>query len=688
MTRKTLGKYEIIERIGRGGMAEVYRGYHAALDRYVAIKLLHPFLADDPEFKDRFEKEAKNVARLRHPNIVQVFDFDFDEQGESYYMVMELVNGSTLKDRLFDQATSTQRFPLAETTRIIADTANALAYAHKRKMIHRDVKPANLMLDEDERVVLTDFGIAKIVTGGQFTASGGMVGTPAYMAPEQGLGEAGDERSDIYSLGVILYQMLTGRLPFDADTPLAIILKHVNEPLPDPRTFEASLPDWIVNVVNHALKKEPDERFQTADEMLEALSQRQSKHANKAPRVPTKQETLLSQVDKETEKSTVARKPSTVLDPSRRQATTTTATERIPGVVNTAPSRPTPPGSQPPRPSSPPGPAQSAPRKPQAQAKRGQGGRLLAGIAGIIFLASIVLLGLIVAGQGGDGPLASLFDDDDGNGESGNPITRVQETETAVAALATLATAKTQVPEVTESPTATGTPTATTSPSPSPSPTTTPTATNTRTSTPTQSPSPTNTPSPTPNLAQTERANLQATQTAAAIATAAAVTPTLTQQQIIENCDLGYAILTPDQLNIAPAFADAANPRIVRVRNNFTITLTIENASNCNWPEEGGLQLVFVEEVEDLEVDYEPLTRNCTTPINEGSRNLTRENRPRIFIEGDGDIARGETTEIQFEGRAPDVRGCYFSFWQLEFADYGGIKVGDPFIIAIQSFGS
>ena len=194
MSRKTLGKYEIIERIGRGGMAEVYRGYHAALDRYVAIKLLHPFLADDPEFKDRFENEARNVAKLKHPNIVQVYDFEYDAEGDSYYMVMEMINGPTLKDRLFDLGDLGERFTIAEAIRITRAAAEALAYAHQRNMIHRDVKPANLMLDEDHRVVLTDFGIAKIVTGAQFTASGGMVGTPAYMAPEQGLGEAGDER--------------------------------------------------------------------------------------------------------------------------------------------------------------------------------------------------------------------------------------------------------------------------------------------------------------------------------------------------------------------------------------------------------------------------------------------------------------------------------------------------------------
>jgi len=271
VSRRNLGKYEVIDRIGRGGMAEVYRGYHAALDRYVAIKLLHSFLADDPEFKERFEREARSVAKLKHPNIVQVYDFEHDADSDSYYMVMEFINGPTLKDRLFDLGAAGSRLPVAEAVRIIKTAAHALAYAHERKMIHRDVKPANLMLDEDGRVVLTDFGIAKIVTGAHITASGGMIGTPAYMAPEQGLGQAGDERSDIYSLGVILYQLVTGRLPFDANTPLAIILKHVNEPLPLPRQFMPNFPADLEAVIWRALEKDPDARFQSAHEFAAAL---------------------------------------------------------------------------------------------------------------------------------------------------------------------------------------------------------------------------------------------------------------------------------------------------------------------------------------------------------------------------------------------------------------------------------
>lgn len=273
MNERKLGKYELMERIGRGGMAEVYRAYHSALDRYVAIKILHPFLSDDAEFKERFEREARNVAKLKHPNIVQVYDFDYDPGGESYYMVMELINGPTLKDRLLDLSNVGQHFAVADTLTIIGSAAEALAYAHARNMIHRDVKPANLMIDEDGRVVLTDFGIAKIVTGAQFTSTGGMVGTPAYMAPEQGMAEAGDERSDIYSLGVIMYQMATGRLPFDADTPLAVILKHLNEPLIPPSEHVPEIPERLEAIICKALEKEPDNRYQSAAAMLQDIDE-------------------------------------------------------------------------------------------------------------------------------------------------------------------------------------------------------------------------------------------------------------------------------------------------------------------------------------------------------------------------------------------------------------------------------
>ncbi len=264
---RTIGKYELHERIGRGGMAEVYKAYHASLDRYVAVKILHPFLSEDPEFKERFEREARNVAQLRHPNIVQVYDFDVEPQRMLYYMVMEYINGPTLRSRLMQLRFEGQNFTTSEAIRITRDLAGALAYAHSRGMVHRDIKPANIMIDSDGRVVLTDFGIARIVSGPNMTASGSMVGTPAYMSPEQGLGQPGDHRSDIYSLGVVLYQLVTGTIPYDADTPIAIILKHVNDPLPPPSSINPEIPEGLERILYKALAKSPEERYQNIEEM-------------------------------------------------------------------------------------------------------------------------------------------------------------------------------------------------------------------------------------------------------------------------------------------------------------------------------------------------------------------------------------------------------------------------------------
>jgi len=268
---RTLGKYRIIEHLGSGGMAEVYKAYHPGLDRYVAIKVLHSFLADEEDFLTRFRREARVVAMLRHPNIIQVYDFDFDAETNAYYMVMEFIDGPTLKARLQEMARQDQILPLEEAVHIVTAVAGALDYAHQRGMVHRDVKPANIMFTQDGQVILTDFGIAKMVNTTALTASGAMVGTPAYMAPEQGMGQAGDERADIYSLGIILYQLVTGHLPFDADTPLGIILKHINDLLPPPTAFNPDLPPAIEAVIMRALAKSPDDRYQTAGEFAADL---------------------------------------------------------------------------------------------------------------------------------------------------------------------------------------------------------------------------------------------------------------------------------------------------------------------------------------------------------------------------------------------------------------------------------
>jgi len=264
-----LGRYRVLEPLGRGGMARVYRAYHPQLDRYVALKVLRSDLVEDEEFLARFRREARAVAALRHSNIVQVFDSDVE--GEIYYIVLELLQGDTLKTRLNDYRVRDERMPLGEIVRVMLDVLDGLAYAHSEGMIHRDLKPANILLTKRGEAVITDFGIAQIVGSTQHTASGALMGTLNYMAPEQGLEGQSDARSDIYSLGIMLYEMLTQRVPFDADTPLAVLMKHLNDPLPLPRQIEPRIPEPFERVVLKALSKRPVDRYQTAEEMAEAL---------------------------------------------------------------------------------------------------------------------------------------------------------------------------------------------------------------------------------------------------------------------------------------------------------------------------------------------------------------------------------------------------------------------------------
>ena len=264
-----LGKYQLREQLGRGGMADVYRAYHPQLDRFVAVKVLRGELVDDPEFLARFQREAKIVAALRHANIVQVFDAD--AQDDIYYMVMELLDGDSLKARLTDYRARDERMPHGEVVRVMLDVLDGLAYAHSEGMIHRDLKPANIMLIKRGQAVITDFGIAQMVGATRYTMSGALMGTLNYMAPEQGMQNQSDARSDLYSLGIVLYEMLTGKPPFDADTPLAILMKHVNEPLPLPSTSGVNIPQPLERVLLKALSKNPDDRYQTAEEMAQAI---------------------------------------------------------------------------------------------------------------------------------------------------------------------------------------------------------------------------------------------------------------------------------------------------------------------------------------------------------------------------------------------------------------------------------
>jgi serine/threonine-protein kinase len=293
---QTLGKYKITQHLGRGGMAEVYKGYREDLDRTVAIKLMHAFLVAEQDFLFRFKREARAMAKMRHTNIVSVYDFDV--HGDNiYYLVMEYIGGGTLKEKLMALAEKGLRLPLDHAIRIAMEVANALTYAHSREMVHRDIKPANIMLDETGKAILTDFGIVKLV-GGQsmaFTATGALIGTPAYMSPEQALGKPGDARSDLYSLGVLLFQMVTGQLPYAADTPLAVVMKHVNDPLPVPTEFNPDVPVQVQEIILRAMAKEPEDRYQSSAEMAAALRAVNPSHATAAiPGIASEGATVVS----------------------------------------------------------------------------------------------------------------------------------------------------------------------------------------------------------------------------------------------------------------------------------------------------------------------------------------------------------------------------------------------------------
>ncbi len=266
---KTLqGKYHVTALLGKGGMAEVFKAQHITLERDVAIKVLHRG-SEDPAFIDRFKREASVIARLHHPNILQVHDFDIADG--LAFMVIEYLEGTTLKDKLKETHAQGSRLPLKDIGRLFTQIAGAVEYAHSRGVIHRDLKPANILFNAEGQAMLTDFGISLVANSTRATLTEAIVGTPAYMSPEQGQSERGDTRSDIYSLGVMLYEMTTGKLPFDADTPMAVIVQHITEPLPLPRTINPNLSQDVESVLIKALEKKADDRYQTAREMMESL---------------------------------------------------------------------------------------------------------------------------------------------------------------------------------------------------------------------------------------------------------------------------------------------------------------------------------------------------------------------------------------------------------------------------------
>ncbi len=265
------GRYKIDELLGSGGMSAVYRANDPNLRRVVAVKLIHTHLSKDPEFVRRFEAEAASVAQLRHPNIIQVFDFDND--GETYYMVMEFVPGETLQQRLKRLNEVERKLSVEEIVNFATGVADAADYAHKRGLIHRDIKPANVMLNLQGEAILMDFGIVKIVGGTQHTATGAVVGTALYMSPEQIRGERPDHRADIYSLGVMLFEMAGGRPPYSADSAMTVMMMHINDPIPDVGALNPAVPAGLRSVIQKSLAKDPADRYQSAGEMAAGLRQ-------------------------------------------------------------------------------------------------------------------------------------------------------------------------------------------------------------------------------------------------------------------------------------------------------------------------------------------------------------------------------------------------------------------------------
>jgi serine/threonine protein kinase len=246
-------------------MGTVYKGYQQSIDRFVAVKVLPPHPGLDPQYIERFQLEARTIGSLQHPHILPLYDYG--THNDILYLVMAYADGGTLEDRVSDGALS-----INSTERLLREIAGALDYAHRRKVIHRDIKPANILLDTEGHALLADFGVVKMLTGGANLTGTAIVGTPAYMSPEQGQGAEIDGRSDVYALGAMVYQMLTGQPPYTADTPMKTILRHINDPIPNIVATNPKLPSGLTRVMKKVLAKEPSQRYQTATEFAEAFS--------------------------------------------------------------------------------------------------------------------------------------------------------------------------------------------------------------------------------------------------------------------------------------------------------------------------------------------------------------------------------------------------------------------------------
>lgn len=281
--KKLGGRYEILGRIGGGGMAVVYKAIDSLLNRHVAIKVLNESLSNNSEFIRRFDREAQAAASLSHPNVVNVYDVGRD--GYTHYIVMELVDGPTLKQHILDNGP----LPVDEAVHIAVQICDGLSHAHENKIVHRDIKPHNILIGSNGRVKVTDFGIARAATSSTITQTGSVMGSVHYFSPEQARGGVVGEKSDIYSLGIVLYEMLTGELPFDGDSAISIALKHLQEKVVDPRELNPDIPENIVRIVMRALEKDPEMRYTSAKAMMQDLNYAVSLDRGLAPNWPRRQ---------------------------------------------------------------------------------------------------------------------------------------------------------------------------------------------------------------------------------------------------------------------------------------------------------------------------------------------------------------------------------------------------------------
>ncbi len=260
-----IGRYIVKSELGRGGMATVYRAHDPSVDREVAIKVLPREMLHDPQFRSRFEREIKMVAALEHPSIVPIYDVG-EEDGQPYF-VMRYMTGGSLSDGI-----ENGKFSVQDTARIVEKIAKGLAYSHRKGIIHRDLKPDNILFDDNGDPFISDFGVAKLTEASGGLTGSGVIGTPAYMSPEQAQGNEIDSRSDVYGLGVIIYQMLSGQQPYSADTPMGVVVKHITEPVPEILNLIPSLPHEVDEVIKTAMAKDKANRYATTVDLAKALN--------------------------------------------------------------------------------------------------------------------------------------------------------------------------------------------------------------------------------------------------------------------------------------------------------------------------------------------------------------------------------------------------------------------------------